>query len=360
VHRVAADVDGVPVWFETTDHALNPAPEALASAFLLPALHHRARLRVADPLDPLWLENVGRLLEVLRRWWRYPVWMPEAPATVPQPSKSGFRSGRALMFSGGVDSFYSLLASTETPDRLVTVQGFDVGLDDDVRMADVEATLRAVGRDRGLRTVVLRTNLRSHPLLRETPWERAHGGALIAVGHALGATVSEVLISSSIARNRDRSWGSHWLTDPLYSSSRVRFRQVGSEYRRIEKLRHLVNEPLVQHHLRVCWVNRSPSGNCSRCAKCLITRLVLADCGSLDAFPGFDGIATLARDLDRLPRYGDTLRALTELAQSPRLEPDVRRAVQELLRRSRHAVRPDVRARRAMLKKLLLWSGWRP
>jgi len=361
IHRVVAEVDGLPIWFESGDHALRAAPEAFASAFLLPALHHRFRLVVADPLDRIWLENVARLLEILRDWWRYPAWMPEAlAADTENGSAPGFRSGVALLFSGGVDSFYSLLASGETPDRLVTVQGFDVELDDVTRMASVERTLRLVGEERKLRTVVVRTNLRSHPLIRNTSWERAHGGALFSIGHVLGASVSEVLISSSIARHRERSWGSHWKTDHLYSSSRVRLRQVGSELRRTQKIPALAGEPLARQHLRVCWENRAPTGNCSRCAKCVMTRLVLADCGALESFAVLDGPATLARDVDALPRYGDHLRALTDLAASPRLDPDVRRAAQDLLRRSRHARSLPVRARRAVLKKLITWTGWRP
>jgi hypothetical protein len=348
------------VWFESQDHALRASPEAFASVFLVPALHHRARLSLHDPIDRLWRENSGRLVEILHGWWRYPAWAPESVAGESAEQAGGFRSGVALLFSAGADSFYSLLRSGETPDRLVSVHGFDVTLEDTERMAAVEQTLRAVGAERGLRTVLIRTNVRSHPSFASAPWERAHGGALVAIGHVMGATVSELLVSSSIARGRERSWGSHWRTDHLYSSSRVRIRQIGSELRRVEKIPHLVNEPLVHQHLRVCWENRNPTGNCSRCAKCVMTRLILADCESLQRFPVFDGSATLARDIDALPRYGDHLRALTDLARSPRLAPDVRRAAQDLLRRTRHAKSLPVRARRAMLKRWIAWTGWRP
>jgi len=378
--RVSAEVDGIPVWFESSDTALRAAPEALCSAFLLPALHQGTHLESVLPLDPVWLANVDRLLKVLRRWWRYPRHAPRAPgAAVPTAGKAepagqstgppdfaptigpdrgtAGTSGVVLFFSGGVDSFYSLLRGNESPDGLVTVQGFDVGLEDRARMSAVEATLREVCDARHLRAIRVRTNLREHPLMQTAPWERSHGGALAAVGHVLGDGVSEVLISSSIARSRKRAWGSHWKTDPLFSSSRVRFRQVGTELRRAEKVRWIAQEALVLRNLRVCWENRSPSGNCSCCGKCLLTRLLLAECGALDACSTLAGSATLVRDLDALPSVRGSLIALGRLAASPSLAPDVLRATRALLRRSRHAQSMVVRARRALLRRLLEWGG---
>ena len=380
--RVTAEVDGLPVWFESGDVALEAAPEAVASAFLLPALHFGDRLTLDQALDPVWSANAGRLVAIFHDWWRYPRLVPEAPTAsleadgaapssagqsrpansepgAARPAEAASRGAVALFFSGGVDSFYSLLHGGRRPDLLVTVQGFDVALDDAHRMAAVERTLRAVGEAHGIRTAVVRTNLRDHPRVRALAWERAHGGALAAVGLLLGGEASEVWISSSIARHRERSWGSHWRTDPLFSSSRVGIRQIGMELRRTEKIPRIAGDPLARRHLRVCWENRASEGNCSRCAKCLITRLVLAGCGALEAFPVFEGKGTLAHDLDALPAYHDRLKSLTELSVNPRLDPDVRRATVALLKRSRHAHSLPVRARRALLGRVLRLAGAR-
>ena len=370
--RVTADVDGLPVWFESANARLEPAPEAWLSAFLLPALHDRRALAFADPVDSTWLANSARLIEIFKDWWRYPI-LPvratprmreeqgaAASAASPHEARAAGAvptPGVALFFSAGVDSFSSLYRGGTMPDRLVTVQGFDIPLDDARRMAALERSLEAVSGALGLRSIVLRTNLRSHPLVQAMAWERAHGGALAAAGHVLGEGVSEVLISSSIPRDRERSWGSHWMSDPLFSSSRVRFRQVGMEKRRVQKVRGIAEEPLVQAHLRVCWENRVAEGNCSRCNKCLITRMVLADCGALDRFPVFEGMATLARDIDALPAFRDRLNALTELTESPHLPPDVLRATRALLERSHHARSLPVRARRALLSQVMKLAG---
>ena len=359
--RVVADVDGVAAWIESADVPLRACAEAFGSAFLLPALHHGRTLAFEEPVDAAWLANTARLQEVFQRWWRYE---PQAPLTsggVASTVASDLpaRRATALFFSGGVDSFYSLLHRDPPPERLLTLQGLDVPHDDDARMAPVLALLHAVATASGVKPVVVRTNLRAHPLVAGMSWERSHGGVMAAIGHALGDDVCEVLISSSITTDRDRAWGSHWETDPLHSSSRVRFRQIGMEHRRVEKLRSIAREPLVQRHLRVCW-QETKRLNCSRCSKCLLTRLVLAECGVLDLCATFDGTATLARDVDALDRYRSTsIRALTELAASDRLDPAIRRAVARLLERTRHAQLPWVRARRAVRSHVARWIGGR-
>ena len=387
VRRVTAEVDGEPAWIESADCDLLPAPEAFASAFLLPALHRGAPLEVAGPLDPAWLANVEQLMWIWQDWWEYPVLLPRAPGapepapagrrvngedalagrgpTAPAPSAApgsgpAVRPGVALFFSGGVDSFYSLLRCGAGPDRLVAVQGFDVALGDEPRMTALEGSLREVARARGLKAVVAHTNIRDHHLMRKAPWGRTHGGGMAAVGHALGDGVTEALISSSVALNRRHKWGSHWATDPLFGSGRLALRELGMEVKRLDKLRTLTDEPLVRRHLRVCWENRSAAGNCSHCGKCVMTRLVLHDCGVLDEFPVFEGTATLARDLDAYPVNTGFLNQLEALAASPRLDPEVLRATRDLLKRSRHAQRWDVKHRRALLKTLLRWTGRAP
>ena len=359
--RVVAEVDGAPAWIESADVPLRASAEAFGSAFLLPALHHGRSLAFDEPVDAAWLANTTRLQQVFQRWWGYPPRVPHTSGGIRRIHEADLpaQRGTALFFSGGADSFYSLLHADPQPQRLVTVQGLDVAHDDDARMAPVIALALSVAAERGVTPVIVRTNLRAHPAMAGPSWERSHGGVMAAIGHALGDDVSEVLISSSITTDRERAWGSHWETDPLHSSPRVRFRQVGMELRRVEKLRRIAGDPLVQRHLRVCW-QKTSGLNCQRCSKCLLTRLVLADCGVLDACATFEGTATLPRDLAALDRYRSTSqRALTELAASPRLDPGIREAAAALLGRTRHAQLPWVRARRALRSRVAKWIGGR-
>jgi hypothetical protein len=260
-----------------------------------------------------------------------------------------------LFFSGGADSFHTLLRGRERIDRLLLIQGFDYDLDDDRRHAVAERTLREVAAELGKQSSVMRTNLRSHPYFDHVPWENTHGGVLAALSHSLGESVEQVVISASISYAYGRPWGSHWTLDPLWSSSRRNVVSVGQHFRKPHKLRAISGEPLVHRHLRVCWENRAPEGNCNACYKCLFARLILSECGQLQNVSTLEGVDTLAAAIDALPRGKQRMRSYEDLLRGGRLEPDVARAVRDLIERTRRLERPDVRLRRAILGKVIEW-----
>lgn len=357
--RVTAEVDGVPVWFESPDLTLTPAPEAFLSAFLVPALAHGATPQCESALDPLWLEHSRELVRIFAKWWRYPALPPQAMAGPAAMIDSDDPRGRALFFSGGVDSFHGLLCCNEQVDLLVFLQGFDIPIGDQPRADAALRSLRSIAEATGIRSGFVRTNLREHPLMRATAWERTNGGALAGVAHVLAPEARELLISSSVAITDDDVFGSHWQTDPLFSSSRMRLRQVGQNLRRMDKIRQIAPEPLPRQHLRVCWANTTSTGNCSHCSKCVITRLVLAESGVLDDYSVFEGSATLARELDGM-RSDRRLQTLDEISRSPRLGPELRRATRALYERSVRTYSLPVRLRRALVRKWLEWTRPKP
>jgi hypothetical protein len=366
VLRVSADVDGEPVWFESRDFELEPVAEAWATAFTIPALERRARLTLDAPVDGVWLDNIVAVQDLLREWWDYPLRLPLAEGRDAPPAAEGGET--ALFFSGGADSFYTLLCGGHPVDRLVLIQGFDFGLDAEARHAAVERSLREIAEARGIAATVVRTNARAHPLVREMPWERAHGGVLAGVGHALGGAVRRVLISSSISLRSGRPWGSHFRLDPMWGSARRSFQSVGQERRKGEKLRAIAPDPLVHDHLRVCWQNAAHDGNCSKCNKCVYARLVLADCGVLERCRTFHGAATLVADIDALPRAKQRPGGYQELLDGWRhgepptapphgshLTPEMRRAIRDLLERTARLESRPVRWRRAVLGRMFSW-----
>jgi len=375
--RVVASVDGEEAWFETRDLDLVPVAEAWATAFLIPALERRTPLTIEAAVDPVWLRNSANVLQLLNRWWHYPISEPVIEGPQPDSTRGGQAGDMptlepggetALFFSCGTDSFYTLNCSGEAVDHLVLLQGFDFDLEARARHAAVERSVRDVAAARGLHAVIVRTNVRAHPLFRGVSWERAHGGVLASVGHLLGDAVREVLISSSISLKSGRPWGSHYSLDPLWGSSRRAFRSVGQERRKGEKLRVVAGDPLVRAHLRVCWQSEAGDGNCSRCSKCLYARLVLADCGVLEQCGTFDGAATLVRDLDAMPKLKGHQGGFAELldgcrpGEAPhdpphgsRLDPEARRALHDLLARTRRLESFPVRWRRAALGRVMEW-----
>ena len=151
-----------------------------------------------------------------------------------------------------------------------------------------------------------------------------------------------LVISSSAARADTRPWGSHWQTDPLWSTGHLTVEHFGDSIRRSEKLAAMGAEPLVQQHLRVCWAHRDDRLNCSRCEKCIRTEVVLAMYGLLHRFEVFDSPRTLAERIGGVPYIpGRPLMAPYRRALQQGLDRDVARAVRALLRRSQRKLMTD-------------------
>lgn len=337
IHRVCADVDGEPLWFESADVALSPSPEAFGSAMLLPALARGETLTLEDPVSSIWRSNIRQSLFTFNQWWNYQEILPEPfhhPRQVTRATQT------ALCFSGGVDSFYTLLRSGYAIHYLVFVIGFDIKLDDLRRFEAFEPSLRAAADETGARPAVIRTNLREHSAFAPVSWERTHGGALAAIGHMLSGVAGQLLISSTDPFSMRTPWGSHWMTDAFWSSERLQILHVGAHVDRNCKLRAITDEPLARNHLRVCWENRNPVGNCSRCEKCVRTRLILADCGRLADFPVFDDEVSLLADMRALPHTGMVRPAYQDLKQRDNLRLEIKRELRKLIARTnRHQSR---------------------
>jgi len=295
--RVSAEVGGTPLWFEWDGDTPGDVAEALAGAVLMPAAASARRLALDDAVSEVWLGNISRLMQIWRRWWDYPVLPPQAASHDENRSRV---PATALCFTGGVDSFHSLLHGPRPPDVLAFVHGYDIRLDDRQRMTAWDTSFREVAEAVGAEAVLFRSNLREHPLSGSCSWERAHGGALAAVGHLLADRVGTLRIASSWPRGNEHRWGSHWETDPLWSSDRLEVEHHGEAFSRLQKMKGIVGHELVQRHLRVCWENLSASGNCSRCDKCLNTMTFVAAFGDPQSFTSFDWTRPLERRLDGL------------------------------------------------------------
>ncbi len=334
--RVSATVNGEELFFESAD--LEPAcsPELFATVLLPVAVQRGVRLRLDQAPDGLWRRGVAGTLRVWAAWWGTE---PDLERVLDAPRRRRRRARRqadnvGLCFSLGVDSFHTLLRSGRSIDRLILAHGFDIPLDDEVRMAAAERSLRDVAESTGTVPTVIRTNVRRHPTLRPMAWPRTHGGSLAALGHAASNEIGELLISATKPYVADAPWGSHWDTDPGYSSSRVAVTHVGAEHRRNEKLAALVGEPLVRHNLRVCWENRAAAGNCGECEKCVRTMLLISVADGNGGVPAFPPGPPLAARVDSVPAiHADSLPVYEGiLANGP--EPATAAAIERLLERS--------------------------
>ena len=352
--RVEATVDGRSVFFESSDAVPAPSVEAFAGPFVLAALDTGAVLRLEETPSETWLRNARALVDLYCRWWGYtgpdPLRLADSRPDAGPPRPEG-----GQCFSAGIDSFYTLRSSPHRRDVLVAIHGFDIALSDDRRMEAFARSLRTIADATGRRAIVLRTSLRRHPLVRRLSWDREHGSVLAAAGHALADTIGSLVIPASWGTGWPAGWGSHWDSDPLWSSDRLRVIHDDASLERWDKVPSLADDPLFFEHLRVCWENRVPEGNCGLCEKCVRTRVVFARCGVLErGEPAFHTTLPLVASLDRLPAL--SVKQLTVIWEPHYLRWDLpaelHDAIERLCERSRryHAAGPATRALRRVRK----------
>jgi hypothetical protein len=334
VTRVTADVAGTPLWFESSDVSLVPSIEAFASALLLPSLHARRSLLLESEVSNTWRNNVAALLPIWKQWWGYEI---KPPICENRPDETTRHNGTALMFSGGIDSFYSILAGSR-PDYLVAIHGFDIDLADRQRALALAKALSVTAGANGSTPVLIRTNLREHPVSgKRRLWDRAHGGGLAAIGHLLSDRIDQLVVSSSYSNPVTHPWGSTPQTDSLLAGDGFTVTHFGGDLRREDRVGAIAHHPLVREHLRVCWKNKSPAGNCSRCEKCVIAMMHLAEHGVLDEFERFDSTSALAERIDQLPLVHREFNVMSRIAARGLLDAKAARSLESLLKRSRRA-----------------------
>jgi hypothetical protein len=337
--RVTARVDGREVWFESADASLAAAPEAFGGAFLVPSLAAGRPLRLAGDVCETWALNIRKLTTEFQGLW-YPA-TPQ-PIVVPAGRPRQPANATVLCFSGGVDSFHTLLAGDRAIDLLAYVVGYDVPLSQRQRARAVVDLLRDVARQRELAHVVISTNLRRHPLVKAPPWLRACAGPLAAIGHLLSASVGRILLSSTGRGFDHLEDGSRASSDARLGSNSLAVEHVAAKVTRLEKILAIAHEPLVQRHLRVCWKNVGNALNCGTCEKCIRSMLSLDVCGVLGRYQGFGRGHGLSQAIDALMSIEDVVIPYYHQLLEMGLSGSLRIAVRRLLDRSAdHAIRKN-------------------
>lgn len=336
IHRISAEIDGELLWFESSDVALFPSSEGFAGIFLIHALKRKSNLIIDATLDKIWLSNISELIKIFGKWWGYPtISIVSSGGNVHKTKKD---KATALCFTGGVDSFHTLLRSKYSIDYLVFVHGYDIALKDVEHVNLFRKSFYAIAEETRIKPLIIKTNLREHFIFSEVSWSKTHGGALAATGHFI-SNVDCLLISSSLPTFFDPPWGSHHKTDPLFSSENLKVVHEGASLSRSQKLREIVDEPLVRSHLRVCWQNRKSKLNCCECEKCIRNMIILVQCGKLNNFITFNQRSDLVNLCDKLPYFSDP-----DLIYSYKsflragLEPQLARSVKDLLERSQKRI----------------------
>jgi hypothetical protein len=269
------------------------AADAMAAAMLIPAMRLAEPLEIVPPLSPLLAASLPRIRDVFHTW--YPALARIDIRCTADATPPTSRPGRAAtFFSGGVDSFYTLLkhrhgaGSLGVPlTHVVFLEGVEQNLDDTKGADESRAWVRRVAAEAQVECVTGATNLRSalQRSLGGIHWEKHyHGSALAGLGLALSGLASYVCIPSAFSYNHMVAHGSTPLADEMFSTERVRILHDGAELPRARKVERIVawNRDLVLANLRVCIRNHGGAYNCGRCYKCVRTAIPLYVLGAWD------------------------------------------------------------------------------
>lgn len=226
------------------------------------------------------------------------------------PDQAG--QGCATLFSGGVDSSYTLMAHQPGWQPLpqfqaryaLFVKGFDIPLQD---RRDHELSLPVFTRElapMGVEVIDCATNLRylTSGLLK---WRIPHGAALVAVGLALDRLLRYLLVPATYGLDELIPLGTSPMIDHWLSTDTLKVIHHGSTVSRIEKVEAISRWEPAQHFLRVCIDDQKRRGveNCCRCEKCIRTMAMLEMCGNLAAFTTFSRPYRRSDMLHWVPRY---------------------------------------------------------
>ncbi len=119
-----------------------------------------------------------------------------------------------------------------------------------------------------MKLIPLRSNLRDVWF----DWSHEHGLAVASVLTALAPEYGVGLVASTAPYHSSAlRWGSNPITDPLMSSGMMDIRYDRADASRVEKVKHLLNDPLAVSQLRFCWETEPHNENCGVCSKCTYT-----------------------------------------------------------------------------------------
>lgn len=285
VERHRKDRPAIEFYYKFSGVAPNEVDDSadpFAAACLIKSMRANEPLEINTPISHRLHVMLPRIRDIYHSWWPdlfKPIDIFTKPRTTRDPEP---KDAMGTMFSGGVDSFYSLLKNYRNQsisDRPLTHIVFMRGVETPIERArgveNSEEWVKAVADKLGVRPIFGSTNVRTHIM---TNWEKYdHGSALASIGLCLSPILGYMCIPSAFSYRHLVSHGSSPLTDEMFSTDRMYIFHDGSEVTRAEKVESIVkwNKDLSLRYLRVCLGNFGGAYNCGRCRKCVRTAIPL-------------------------------------------------------------------------------------
>ncbi|HEX6709951.1 MAG TPA: hypothetical protein VF068_06430 [Rubrobacter sp.] len=321
--RLALNGHEIRTWF-TCRQGIGSASDSLAALTLLPAMRAGSPLELPEPVSPQLLSAMPRIQDIYHAWDRDRFERVPVRAGTRREQKTP-APGVGCLFSGGLDSFYTLLKHRQEVTHLIFADGYDIPLRDTARRERAVSVARKVADELGKTLIEVHTDL---PLFTRdvgVMWQTYHGAALAAAALLFQDRLGRVLIPASFSYADLFPWGSHPILDPLWSTEQTTIEHSGCEATRVEKVGYVSAYPVAMRNLRVCSEHRADY-NCGHCEKCFRTMLNLRAAGASDRCETLPGeldpetIANLSLEGENARAFAlENLRALERLGNEPEL-----------------------------------------
>ncbi len=327
-----------------TDSDLIPTADAALATCLMPAMRTGGALTMSDPVSARIMRNQREFQAIQSAWsfdWPFgdpPLHEVEVSAPVRDEARRPPVGRVAAFFSGGVDSFSTVLENLDVTD-LIFVHGLDVlpWLPHQLAVRGmIEERIREAASELELPLHVVETDLRllTDPLTR---WEIYFGCATAAVALFMAPLFDRILIAGDSDYEVQEKIGANFLVDRLWETENVEIIEDGGRLSRMERIARMAGNPVMRKTLRTCWRNPDGAYNCGRCRKCLMTMAALEAVGELEAVETFpseiDVSAFGEEEINQevsLTMWEDLLDALREAGK-----PDLERATAAVIAKGR-------------------------
>ena len=351
--RLSAEIkydDGYPsevLWFDIEDvykNELSQSGNPWAVSLLPLAVKLGQNLHINKPCDYQLLQNLDEIMAVWNSWDEKLSRISIVSDITYELNLNNDRS--AAFFSGGVDSFFTILKLEELAKNgkskplndLLLVWGFDVPLQNNQEFLSLSNKLQDAAGKLNKNLIPVITNLKETRFSKASWGEHSHGAAIASIAYVLEKRVNEVFLASSYQYGHlVTPWGSHPLVDNLFSGSALKICLHGSPYNRVDKTELIARSNIALSALHVCWQDASHK-NCGNCNKCYRTMITLHLAGKLQDCTTFEKKSIAIEDISRL--YSSSEGAITFMEEVAdfaysKNEPEIAEAVLKSIRMSR-------------------------
>lgn len=264
--RYTVDADGNELWFELPDNITLRCPgDFFVACMLLEAMVSDRNIRVAPDIG-ISSELSASLFELQPVYCLWNTKLKETKILADNISSIGaVHCGGVSTYSGGIDSSYTLARHLNDISHVVTLNTFE-GRE---QPAEYQALIRRhsqVLAQLNVTLIPITSNYRELTERLRISHQFQHGIILGALSLLLG--FEKTFIPSGFNATLLYPWGSHPLTDPLWSGNGRNVIHDGP-ITRVAKTKYLAANPMLLNNIQVCW--KHVIGNCGQCHKCLRT-----------------------------------------------------------------------------------------